>query len=329
MNRRSPAALLALALPAVALAGCGDSASDGDAGDGGGDALEVVASFYPLQEAVEEIGGDHVEVTNLTKPGAEAHDVELSPKDVLTVKQADAVVYLSGFQPAVDDAVKEADTPFDVTDAADLDIAATDDGHDHRGEEDGDHEDHDDHADEEKGDHDHGAQDPHFWLDPVRYAGVGDAIAEELARVDPDNAETYRSNAKDFRGRLEALDETFHEGLESCTQKELVTSHAAFGYLADAYGFHQEGITGLSPETEPGSRQMADLVTHIREHDVTTIYAETLVPRDVADAIAKEAGAEVEVLDPIEGITDESAAKDYFGIMEANLETLKKGQDCS
>lgn len=323
MNRRVAPFVLAATLPALALAGCGDDT--GTAADGT-DKLEVVASFYPLQEAVEQIGGDHVEMTSLTKPGAEAHDVELTPKDVLTVKQADSVVYLSGFQPAVDDAVAEATDPFDVAKDARLDIEAADDGHDHGGEEAGEHE--GEEAGEHEG-HDHGPTDPHFWLDPMRYASVGDAIAEHLAAKDPAHADTYRANAKDFHGRLATLDKDFRDGLASCQDDHLVTSHAAFAYLADAYDLHQEGITGLTPETDPGSKEMARVVEHITEHKVTTIYAETLVPRDVADAIAKEAGAEVAILDPIEGITDQSAADDYFGIMEANLQTLRKGQSCS
>ncbi|MEX1908578.1 metal ABC transporter substrate-binding protein [Janibacter sp. Y6] len=306
-----------LVAPLLALAACGSDGSDDAAG--GGDRLEVVTSFYPLQYAVQQVGGDRVEASNLTRPGAEPHDLELSPKDVLSVAQADSVVYLADFQPAVDDAITEADgTAFDVTKAARLDLAATDDGHDHGGE-----------SAEEHAGHDHGSQDPHFWLDPQRYADVADAIAGELGRVDPDHAAEYEQNAKDMRTRLDSLDASFREGLKDCQTTDLVTSHAAFGYLADAYGLTQESITGLTPETEPSAQAMKDVVEHIREHDVPTVYAETLVPKDVAETIAKEADAQVMVLDPIEGVTDESSAQDYFGIMEANLTTLEKGQSCS
>lgn len=296
------------AVAALALTACGSGGSTTGA-DG---RVEVVTSFYPLQFAIEQVGGEHVTVTNLTKAGAEPHDVELSPRDVLTVSKADAVVYLKGFQPSVDDAVAEADSPFDVSEAARLDVAATDDGHDH-GEETGSAA---------------GAKDPHFWLDPMRYADVADAVAAELGRVDPANAADYEAGAKDLRGRLTDLDERFTTGLKSCEDTDLVTGHAAFAYLAEAYDLHQESIT-LSPEQEPSAAEMADAVAHIKEHGVSTVYAETLVPRDVADTIAREAGATVRVLDPIEGITDESAAQDYFGIMDANLATLQKGQVCS
>ncbi|TWD14583.1 metal ABC transporter substrate-binding protein [Marihabitans asiaticum] len=306
------------AVAALSLAACGESSSSTEGqGEAAGETLDVVTSFYPLQYAIEQVGGERVSVNNLTKPGAEPHDLELSPQDVLTVSKADALVYLKDFQPAVDDAVGEAKESLDVTEAARLDLSTTDEhegeGHEHEG---------DDH------DHDHGSQDPHFWLDPMRYADVADAIAEELGRLDPEHQSDYTAAAKDLRTRLTDLDASFTEGLKTCTQDDLVTNHAAFGYLADAYGFHQEAIT-LGPDTEPSSTAMAEVVAHVKEHDIATIYAETLVPTDVADTIAKETGATVEVLDPIEGVTDSSAAHDYFGIMDANLETLKKGQDCS
>lgn len=308
--KRSLTSLAVLALAGTSLAACGSSEETGSEGK-----VEVVASFYPLEHAAAKVGGEHVQVTNLTKPGAEAHDVELSPKDVLDVTKADLLVYLKDFQPAVDDAAAQAgDSAFDVSPAAHLDVEATEAGHDH-GE--------DDHAD-----HDHGATDPHFWLDPVRYADVVDAVADRLAAVDPDHAQDYRANAASFRDELTTLDEEMTTGLADCTHRELVTSHTAFAYLADAYDLHQEGITGLTPESEPSAQAMATIVDHIREHKVSTIYTEPLAPRAVADTIANEAGVKVAVLDPLEGITDRSAAQDYLGVMRANLETLRTGQQC-
>lgn len=308
--KRSVTSFAVLAL-AASLTACGTS-DDGAADD----RIEVVTSFYPLEHAVATVGGDHVRVTNLTTPGAEAHDLELSPKDMLEVTKADLLVYLKDFQPAVDDAVEQAgESAFDVSRAARLDVEAAEDGHA-------------DESPEEHAEHDHGPTDPHFWLDPMRYADVADAIAEELAAADPTHAEDYRANATSFHEQLSALDTEMREGLRECTERELVTSHTAFAYLADAYDLEQVGITGLTPESEPSARAMAEVVDHIREHDVSTIYTEPLAPRAVADTIATEAGVEVAVLDPLEGITDASAAQDYLGVMRANLETLREGQQC-
>ncbi len=308
-----------LGLTATALALSLVSACGATGGSGAGDGkVTVAAGFYPLEYAVSQVGGDHVSVQALTKPGAEPHDLELNPRQVGAVALADLVVYEKGFQPAVDAAVeREAnDTAFDVSAAARLDLAAIPE--DHTGE-----------SEQQHSQHEAAATDPHFWLDPLRYADVGDAIATELGRRDPANTAAYTANAKAFRARLTTLDEEFRTGLKSCRVTDLVTSHAAFGYLAEAYGLTQESITGLTPDSEPSPSALADLVRHIRETGATTVYAETLVSEDVARTLARETGARLAVLDPIEGITTESAGQDYFSVMRANLATLEAGQECS
>lgn len=309
-----PLGLLAGLLSIAMVSACG-----GTGGRSADDArLDVVAAFYPLQYAVQQVGGTHVAVQGLTKPGAEPHDLELSPRQVSSIAQADVVVFESHFQPAVDAAVRDqADkSALDVSAAARLDLVAVEDGHDH------DTETEEEHAD-------HAARDPHFWLDPMRYADVGDAIAARLSERDPANAAAYATNAKAFRASMTTLDGEFRTGLAHCAVDELVTSHAAFGYLAQSYGFHQESITGLTPDSEPSPAAMAELTSHIRETGATTVYAETLVSEDVARTLARETGARLAVLDPIEGITSASAGRDYPSVMRANLQVLRVGQECS
>lgn len=303
-----------LALPAAALLAVTACGTGADAGAGSGDRLQVTAAFYPLQWATEKVGGEHVEVGSLTKPGAEPHDLELTPKDVGRLASADLVVYLAGFQPAVDDAVatEAKDAALDVSADADLDLTATEDGHDHAGE----------HADHATG------KDPHFWLDPVRFEKVATGIGERLATVDPQHAADYRANAAALVSELGALDAEFTKGLATCRSKELVTGHAAFGYLAQRYGLSQEGIAGLTPDAEPDAATLRDLAAHVREHGVTTVYAETLVSPALAETLARETGARVAVLDPLEGITEASKGSDYREVMRSNLETLRQGQQC-
>ncbi len=308
-----------LALPFAAglglgLAACGSSSSGVTPGSGpfadGGGPLQVVASFYPLQYAAERVGGDGVEVANLTRPGVEPHDLELNPQAVAAVADADLVVYLGGFQPAVDDAVatEAGQRAFDVSSAARLDLTRIDD------------------HDEDPGGGP--VTDPHFWLDPTRLADVGDALAEQLAAATPDLADTFEANAAALRRDLEALDAELAAGLASCASTDLVTSHEAFGYLAQRYGMSQVGITGLSPEAEPDAATLAEVADFVTEHEVATIYYETLVSPEVAETVAAETGARTAVLDPIEGIGDESAAQDYLGVMRANLAALQSGQPC-
>jgi zinc transport system substrate-binding protein len=245
----------------------------------------VVASFYPLAFAAETIGGPTVEVTNLTPPGAEPHDVELSVRDVERVRSADVVLYLgSGFQPAVERAVEGADG-----EAVDL--------------------------------LSEGSPDPHVWLDPLRYAELAERIGAVLDR---------RSAAKQFEQRLRHLDEEFEDGLADCERREIVTSHNAFGYLAERYDLEQIAISGLSPEAEPTPRELERVVADVREHGATTVFFETLVSPRLAETVAREAGAEVATLNPLEGLSEEEieAGADYFSAMQANLEALREALGC-
>lgn len=304
--RQCHAAILG-GLVALLLAGCGTDGGDDDG------AVEVAAAFYPLQFAAERVGGPHVRVDNLTPAGAEPHDVELSARDVAAVLDADLVVYLSGFSPAIDDAAGDA-VSFDVTDAAGLTDAHDDDDHG------------DDHDDDG---HDHAGADPHFWLDPIRLADVGDAIAERLADIRPAAADDFRANAAALRTELEALDAELAAGLADCTITDIVTSHSAFGHLAARYGLRQVGVTGLSPHEEPSPARLAEVSELVRERGVTTIYYETLVDPGVAATVAAETGVATAVLDPLEGLTADSSGGDYVAVMRANLATLRDGQGCA
>ena len=310
---------LAAGTALLALTACGT----GTAADAaGGDRLAVTAAFYPLQWAAERVGGDHVTVRGLTRPGAEPHDLELTPRAVGELASSDVVVHLRGFQPAVDEAVRAQapDAGFDVSPAADLTLAATSDGHDHTGES---AQEHATHSEES------GARDPHFWLDPVRLASVATAMGERFAAAGPAHATDFRANAAALVGDLDTLDDEYRAGLARCRSDELVTSHAAFAYLADRYGLGQEGVAGVAPDTEPDAATLRELAAHVREHGVTTIYTETLVDPALAETVARETGATVAVLDPLEGLTDASAGTDYLEVMRSNLAVLEKGQGCS
>lgn len=290
--------LPALVVGTLALTGCAAPTRSADS------RVHVVAAFYPLAYAAQQVGGDRVTVETLTKPGGEPHDLELLPRQILDIQDAALVVHLSHFQPAVDAAVAAhaAERSLDVAKAADL-LTLTEE-------------------------HDHGAVDPHFWLDPTRLAAVGEAIADRLAQADPAGAAAYRANAAAFTAQLTTLDAEVETGLATCTNRDLVTGHSAFGYFAERYGFTQEPISGLSPDLEPRASDLAHVVEFVREHDVRTIYAETIASPLITQALARETGARIAVLDTVEGISDESAAADYPGVMRANLATLRLGQDC-
>jgi len=304
MNPRKTWIGVPLLIAALAASACGPDQQGrvGAAGTDSADKLAVVASFYPLQFATQQIGGSHVAVTSLTKPGAEPHDIELTPRDVGSVSKARLVVFEKGLQGAVDSAVESqgGDRGLDVAPAAKLDLKLAS-----------------------------GTTDPHFWLDPQRYAAVATAIATRLSNVDPAHKADYEKKARVFEDRLTVLSTEFTSGLASCQRKDIVTSHSAFSYLARRFGMRQVAINGISPEQEPKAAALATVSTYARAHGVTTIYAETLVSPAIAETVARESGATLATLDPIEGLTTASAGKDYFGVMRSNLKALRAGQGCS
>ena len=310
---RRTLAMVAAGLAATLVAACGDAGAN-PASEG---KVDVVVAFYPLQFVAERVGGDAVAVTNLAKPGAEPHDLELSPKQVGEVSDAGLIVYLKGFQPQVDEAIAQqgGDRAFDVATVTPLRDAA-EDAHVHEGEPGGEH------AEEA------GGKDPHVWLDPTRLATIGDQLAERLGEIDPADAAGFTSRAAALRADLAALDKEFSDGLATCQRREIVTSHAAFGYLAARYDLDQVGITGLSPEAEPTAQRLAEVAEEAREHHATTIFFETLVSPKVAETIAKEVGADTAVLDPIEGLQPGSTG-DYLSVMRSNLAVLRPALGCS
>jgi zinc transport system substrate-binding protein len=278
--------LIAAVTLALLAAGCGGEAP------GSSGRPQVVAGFYPLAFAAEEVGGDGVEVVNLTPAGAEPHDVELSPRDVERIRSADLVLYVGGgFQPALAEAAAGAGgTAVDVLDAVDV-----------REE--------------------NGRVDPHVWLDPVRFAQVVERIGAELGGEAP---------ARQLASQLRALDGEYREGLAECERRELVTAHDAFGYLGDLYGLEVIPIAGLAPEVEPTPRDLEEIAGLVEERGVTTVFVEPLLSPDIGETVAREAGAGTAVLNPLEGLTEEELARgeNYVSVMRANLEALRAGLGC-
>jgi zinc transport system substrate-binding protein len=288
------------------------AACTGQPGGHSGDAhVDAVAAFYPLQYVTEQVGGHHVHVENLVPPGAEPHDLELTPRQVGSLGDAGLVVYLRGFQPAVDEAVagQAADRALDVATVSPLrDEAAhgADDGHGHQA----------------------GAADPHLWLDPTRLAGVADAVAARLGTLDAAHQADFAAGARALRAKLTALDKEYETGLATCQTRDIVVSHEAFGYLADRYRLHQIGITGLSPEAEPTPARLAEIAAMAKRDKVQVIFFEKLVSPKIAETLAQEVGARTAVLDPLEGLEPGSRA-DYISVMRSNLATLRTALGCS
>ena len=301
-----PIALATALASAALLAGCGGS--DDSAGNG----RSAVAAFYPLAWVTGQVAGDAWEVTNLTGPGTEPHDLSLDIKQTATLAEADLIVLQHDFQPAVDETVDANAPDAEIVDAADVVELMPASEHEHEHEEAG---------------HDHGELDPHFWQDPLLMADLGDAVADRLAGLDPDGAATYEDNAAQLRGELEALDQEYVDGLAQCERTTTVVSHEAFSYLA-RYGLQFEAIAGLSPDAEPTPADLARLQQLITDDGITTVFSERLASSKMADSLAGDLGLETAVLDPVEGLSDETADDDYLSLMGQNLDALRKANGC-
>ena len=326
--RRHLAAVAVLAL-AGSLASCAalSPGSDSTAAASGAaptaapsGALTVSTSFYPIQYLAQAIGGEHVAVTSVTPTNVEPHDFELSPKDVTALSASSLVLYVSGFQPSLDDALAQVSGPTVVDLAGSVDLVHHD----------GVEEEHEEGATEAatEGAHDHGAAaalDPHFWLDPVRMQAAAKAVEAALAQADPAHADDYAANLDTLNATLTDLNTSYSTGLGHCERTTFVTSHAAFGYLADRYSLTQASISGVDPESEPSPAELAEVKKVVESTGTTTIFTEELVSPETAQAVAAETGAQTRVLSPIESAPESG---DYAGVMRTNLEELRTALSC-
>ena len=282
-----------LAVPLL-LAACGSTPGSASG------KVDVVAAAYPFAWLAAQVGGPDVTVSDLVKPGAEPHDIELSPRQVAAVQQAAVVVYVKGFQAAVDDALGGGKQGFNLGTVVTQQPLV--------------------------GGTEATSNDPHIWLDPVRMQTAATALADRLSAKDPAHAAGYRGRAAAVTGELTALDATFRTSLKGCARKDIVTSHSAFGYLATRYGLVQKGISGLTPDAEPSPKRIAEVARFAKQNGVKTIFFESLIDPKVAKTVASEIGAKTAVLDPVEGVR---GGDDYLSVQKRNAATLHDALGCA
>ncbi|MEW9673264.1 metal ABC transporter substrate-binding protein [Ammoniphilus sp. 3BR4] len=323
--------------------------------------LEVYTSFYPLYDFAVKIGGERAHVENLVPPGAEPHDFEPTAKDVIKLNEGDIFIYNgSGFEAWADKVLQSIDNSKMVIVNASEHTAlltreqtgAEEDHHDHGTETEPKEEGHADeehghegehkegehasenssegeHKEDEHGLEEEGINDPHIWLDPVRAKDIATAIKDSLIQADPAGKETYEKNYSNLISQLDQLDKEFQSVVQTAQRKEIMVSHAAYGYLVNRYGLKQMAISGLTPSDEPTQKELQEIITFAKENNVKYILFETLVTGKVAEMVRKEIGAEALVFNPLEGLTEEEIAKgkDYFSVMRENLQSLKTALD--
>ena len=305
----SRTALGVAALSLLSLTACASAAEPSDGRPA------VVAAMYPLEYVAERIVDGEAEVENLTSPGTEPHDAELTVAQTASVIEADVVLYLDGFQSAVDGAVDQSESAH-VVDAAESASLVQVGDEDHA------------HAEDDAVEHGTEQTDPHFWLDPTRLSAVAEDVSAALSEADPDRAATYADNLAALQDDLEQLDVEIAEGLAGCERDAVVVSHDAFQYWADRYGLHMYSIAGLSPESEPSPQHITELLDLIEAEGITTVFSETLASPEMAETLSADLGLDTAVLDPVEGLSDETADEDYLSLMRSNLEALRKANGC-
>ena len=272
------------------------------------DKPQVVTSFYPLYFFTSQIAGDKADVANITPAGAEPHDYEPTPQDIVKIENSKLLVLNGGGLEAWGDKIKSTIDPKQtvvITAGEGLTTQqVTEEGQT--------------------------MTDPHIWLSPVLASQIADKIEAGLVQIDPTNASYYQSNLQTLKSKLTTLDSEYKQGLASCAEKNIITSHAAFGYLATEYNLNQVPITGLSPDAEPSPKELADITKFAKDNHVKYIFFESLVSPKLSDTIATEVGAKTLVLNPIEGLTKDEIAsgKDYFSEMRNNLTNLQTALQC-
>jgi zinc transport system substrate-binding protein len=325
------------------LAGCGGNntttlSADKPPTHPDGQKISVVTTIFPLYDFTKNIAGDRADVQNLVPPGSEPHNWEPTPKEMVNITKAGLFVYTgANLESWVDKMLDSIDAPNMVVvnaskNIAILSMAPGAEEHEHH-KESPDHESDlkkeevsngSEHEHEHEHEHD-GSVDPHIWVDPVNAKSIVDNILAGMIAVDPANSDYYTANASAYKAKLDQLDADYKTALAGAKGKEFITSHAAFGYLAQRYGIEQVSVRGLSPEAEPTPSRMAEVINTVKQHGIKYIFFESLVSPKLSETIARDTGAKTLVLNPVGGLTGEelAAGKDYISVMRENLNNLK------
>lgn len=318
MNRRAVVGSMAIA-GSVVFGACGGGDDNVGTGTGTG-TPRVYAAFAPIEEVARAVAGERADVVGLVPPGGGAHDYEPTAKQLEALATADLVVYFGAdFQPGVQDAVAGLDDEVRIIDLLEglrlLPVGEQLPGTD--GEVDGEV--------LATGD------DPHVWLDPQNMMAMTRAVSEALVDLDPDGREIYERGRDAYLAELERLDDEMEAGLARCASDVIVTSHRAFEYLARRFGLTQISIAGISPEVEPSPSTLEAVAAAAAADNVSVIFFEENLPPDLAETVAREIGADTDVLDPVETLSDEqlAAGESYLTVQRANLAALRAGLGCS
>ncbi|MFD1849463.1 metal ABC transporter solute-binding protein, Zn/Mn family [Oceanobacillus bengalensis] len=295
--------------------------------------LNIYTSIYPIQFAVERIGGESIHVETVYPPGVDAHSYEPTSKDMTDIAKSDAFIYLGAgmeaFAETAADALEKQDISL-IEIGVHEELFHVEESDDHQEE----HHDHDhnhDHENEEveHDGHNHGDHDPHIWIDPLRMIEMANIIKEELITLNPSEEAVYNENFEELKADLLTLDEQFIQTLQPKANKEIIVSHAGFGYWEERYGLKQIAINGLSSSSEPSQKELVDIIDQAEELELEYIIFEQNSSNRVSEIIQSEIGAESLTIHNLSVLTDEDITnnEDYLSLMKKNIEVLDKATE--
>lgn len=297
--------IMSTILAGLLLSGCTSSIGNDEDLEKSSGKITIVASFYTMYDIANKIGGDKVSIKTMVPSGTEPHDWEPSSSDIKSVQKADLFLYNgAGMEPWAEKILNSIDNKKLVVVEASNGINLI-----------------------ENQDKDEDLMyDPHVWLNPLLFEKQMETVKNVLVNIDPSNKEYYEKNFRENSAKAHELDREYKEAVSKFSKKDIVVAHEAFGYLCNAYGLNQVAIEGINADSEPSPSKMAEITKFVKDNNIKYIFFEELISPKVANVIAKEAGAQTEVLNPIEGLKEEDIknGKEYFSVMRDNLEVLKK-----
>ncbi|CEP38023.1 MULTISPECIES: metal ABC transporter solute-binding protein, Zn/Mn family [unclassified Halomonas] len=287
--------------------------------------VQVVTSFSILADMVENVGGDHVDVTSLVAADGDAHVYSPSPGDARSLANADLVVF-NGllFEGWMERLISASDYSGGLVTATDGIEPHSFAEHEEHGHEEHGHEKHgqDDHADEHAG-HEHGNQDPHAWQDMHQAEVYIANIRDGLIAADADNADEYRANAEQYLHEMAEVDAEIRALIDEIpSSTSIITGHDSFGYFSSAYGVTFLSPVGLSTEADPSGASMAALVDVIEQENVKALFHENMTNQSIITQLAEETGLPIAGTLYADALATEGEASTYLGMMRHNAQVL-------